>query len=65
VVETRVSVSSAKTPVAGDDLPAVLVSLAVARPEDFFTDRAATALEQPPDAAEGTDQQFVRGVAAP
>ena len=47
---------------AGDDLPAVLVSLVVARPEDPSADRAGSALEQSPEAPEGTDQQFVCGV---
>jgi hypothetical protein len=65
VIETWVPVSPAKASVAGDDLPAVLVSPAVARPEDFSTDRATSTLEQPPYAAEDTDLQLVCGVRAP
>lgn len=62
VVEARVSVGPAKTAIAWVDLPAVLMGLVVARPEDFSADRAGSALEQSPEAPEGTDQQSVCGV---
>lgn len=65
VVEARVSVGPAKAAMAGDDLPAVLVSLVVARQEDSSADRARSALERSPEPPEGTDQQFVCGVSAP
>lgn len=49
---------------ARDDLPAVVVSVVVARQEDPSADRARSALERSPEPPEGTNQQFVCGVTA-